>query len=191
MFPIESFKNSLLKLVEILNRQEIPFHLTGGIAGVAYGEPRLTQDIDIVIQNATSVAKLESLITELTDSEFVFTEATVRSAIGNKGMFQLFDSVESLKLDVYPREMIEGELSRSQELEIFETVRLPVASRLDAAISKLIWSSKGSYKSRRDFRQIFIRSSEAENEKVRAMANKLGLEDLLDEVIAESDEITD
>ena len=161
MFPIESFKNSLLKLVEILNRQEIPFHLTGGIAGVAYGEPRLTQDIDIVIQNATSVAKLESLITELTDSEFVFTEATVRSAIGNKGMFQLFDSVESLKLDIYPREMIEGELSRSQELEIFETVRLPVASRLDAAISKLIWSSKGSHKSRRDFRQIFIRSSEA------------------------------
>ena len=191
MFPIESFKNSLLKLVEILNRQEIPFHLTGGITGVAYGEPRLTQDIDIVIQNATSVAKLESLITELTDSEFVFTEATVRSAIGNKGMFQLFDSVESLKLDIYPREMIEGELSRSQELEIFETVRLPVASRLDAAISKLIWSSKGSHKSRRDFRQIFIRSSEAENEKVRAMANKLGLEDLLDEVIAESDEITD
>ena len=191
MFPIESFKNALLKFVEILNRQEIPFHLTGGITGVAYGEPRLTQDIDIVIQNATSVAKLESLINELTDSEFVFTEATVRSAIGNKGMFQLFDSVESLKLDIYPREMIEGELSRSQELEIFETVRLPVASRLDAAISKLIWSSKGSYKSRRDFRQIFIRSSEAENEKVRAMANKLGLEDLLDEVIAESDEITD
>ena len=191
MFPIESFKNALLKFVEILNRQEIPFHLTGGITGVAYGEPRLTQDIDIVIQNATSVAKLESLINELTDSEFVFTEATVRSAIGNKGMFQLFDSVESLKLDIYPHEMIEGELSRSQVLEIFETVRLPVASRLDAAISKLIWSSKGSHKSRRDFRQIFIRSSEAENEKVRAMANKLGLEDLLDEVIAESDEITD
>ena len=190
MFPIESFKNALLKFVEILNRQEIPFHLTGGITGVAYGEPRLTQDIDIVIQNATSVAKLESLINELTDSEFVFTEATVRSAISNKGMFQLFDSVELLKLDVYPREMIEGELSRSQELEIFESVRLPIASRLDAAVSKLIWSSKGSHKSRRDFRQIFIRSSEAENERVREMANKLGLEDLLDEVIAESDEIT-
>ena len=150
MFPIESFKNALLKFVEILNRQEIPFHLTGGITGVAYGEPRLTQDIDIVIQNATSVAKL----------------------------------------DVYPREMIEGELSRSQELEIFESVRLPIASRLDAAVSKLIWSSKGSHKSRRDFRQIFIRSSEAENERVREMANKLGLENLLDEVIAESDEIT-
>jgi len=190
MFPIESFKNSLLKFVEILNHQEIPFHLTGGITGVAYGEPRLTQNIDIVIQNAASATNLESLITELTDSEFVFTEATVREAISNKGMFQLFDSVESLKLDVYAREMIEGELSRSQELEIFETVRLPVASRLDAAISKLIWSSKGSHKSRRDFRQIFIRSSKAENEKVRSMANKLGLEDLLDEVIAESDEIT-
>jgi hypothetical protein len=191
MFPIESFKNSLLKFVEILNRQKIQFHLTGGITGVAYGEPRLTQDIDMVIQNAASAANLESLITELAESEFVFTEAAVREAISNKGMFQLFDTAESLKLDVYPREMIEGELSRSQELEIFESVRLPIASRLDAAISKLIWSSKGSHKSRRDFRQISIRSSETENEKIRAMANKLGLEELLDEVLTESDEIKD
>ena len=104
-------------------------------------------------------------------------------------MFQLFDTVESLKLDVYPREMIEGELSRSQEVEIFESVRLPIASRIDAAISKLIWVSKGSHKSRRDFRQILLRSSETENQRREPMAIELGLKDLLDEVIAESDEI--
>ena len=190
MFPIESFKNSLLKFVEILNRHEIPYHLTGGITGVAYGEPRLTQDIDFVIQNAASVEKLDKLLDELTNSEFVFTEATVVEAVRNRGMFQLFDSVESLKLDVYPREMIEGELSRSQEVEIFESVRLPIASRQDAAISKLIWASKGSHKSRRDFRQISIRSSEDETKEVRRMAKELGLDELLDEVIGESDEIS-
>lgn len=190
MFPIESFKNSLLKFVEILYRQEIPFHLTGGITGVAYGEPRLTQDIDIVIENAASVANLESLVSDLTQSDFVFTEATVKEAIRNKGMFQLFDSVESLKLDIYPREMIDGELSRSQEVEIFESVRLPITSRTDAAISKLIWSSKGSHKSRRDFRQIFLRSSETEMNTIRKMAENLGLVQLLDEVLQESDEIS-
>ena len=189
MFPIDSFKNSLLKFVEILRRHEIPYHLTGGITGVAYGEPRLTQDIDIVIENASAINKLDPLLEELAGTDFIFTEPTVREAIRKKGMFQLFDSVESLKLDIYPREMVEGELSRSQEVEIFKAIRLPIASRLDAAISKLIWVSKGSHKSRRDFRQIFIRSSEAENEELRRMANELGLKELLIEVIAESDEI--
>jgi hypothetical protein len=149
MFPIESFKNSLLKIAKILQRQEIPFHLTGGITGVAYGEPRLTQDIDIVIENAETAAKLDSLITVLDQSDFVFSVDTVRKAVKAKSMFQLFDSVESLKLDIYPREMIDGELCRSQSVEIFESVYLPIASRVDAALSKLIWISKRSHKSRR------------------------------------------
>lgn len=191
MFPIESFKNSLLKFVKIVNYQKIPFHLTGGITGVAYGEPRLTQDIDIVIENAASLKKIETLLVELTNSDFVFTEATVRSAIGNKGLFQLFDPIESLKLDIYPREMIEGELSRSQQVEIFASVSLPIASRIDAAVSKLIWVSKGSHKSRRDFRQILLRSSDAEKEQIREMTETLQLGNLFEQVLSEADEITE
>lgn len=189
MFPIESFKNSLLKIVEILQRHEIPFHLTGGITGVAYGEPRLTQDIDIVIENGKCLANLSLLIADLNQSDFVFSADAVEEAVKAKSMFQLFDSVESLKLDIYPREMIEGELSRSQMVEIFESVSLPIASRVDAAVSKLIWISKGSHKSRRDFRQISMRASVPENLEIRKMAKDLGLEELLDDVIAESDEI--
>ena len=191
MFPIESFKISLLKFVKILQSHEIPFHLTGGITGVAYGEPRLTQDIDIVIQNAASVTKLELLVSELTQSDFVFSLEAMKDAVRNKTSFQLFDSVESLKLDIYPREMIEGELSRSQEVEIFESVSLPIASRVDAAVSKLIWASKGSHKSRRDVRQILLRSSNAEKEQIRKMAETLQLAELLDQVLNESDEITE
>jgi hypothetical protein len=70
-------------------------------------------------------------------------------------MFQLLDDVESLKLDIYPRELIEGELQRSVQLEVFEDLILPVVSRADAAESKLIWISKGSHKSRRDLRRIW------------------------------------
>ena len=87
--------------------------------------------------------------------------------------------------------MIKGELSRSQEIEIFESIRLPIASRFDAAISKLIWVSKGSHKSRRDFHQIFNRSSETEKKEVQRMANEVGLKTLLEEVISEADEIND
>ena len=191
MFPIESFKNSLLKLVDILQRQEIPFHLTGGITGIAYGEPRMTQDIDVVVENEATSAGLGQLIAELAKSDFLFSEQTVIDAVGNKGMFQLYDSAESLKLDIYPREIIEGELTRSQNVEIFESVFLPIASRMDAAISKLIWIKKGSHKSRRDLRQIFLRSTEDEQKATRKMASNLDLANLLNEVLNEDDEIKD
>ena len=69
-------------------------------------------------------------------------------------MFQLLDNVEALKLDIYPRELIAGELDRSCLVEVFAGVEFPVASRADVA-SKLVWISKGSHKSRRDLRQIY------------------------------------
>lgn len=154
---------------------------------MACGEPRLPQNIDIVIKNDSSLSKLDLLISELTHSYFVFSAESISRAVEDASMFQLFDSVESLKLDIYPREIIEGELSRTQEVEIFESILLPIASRVDAAVSKLIWVSKGSHKSRRDFRQISLRSSEADMQDIRHMAKGLQLESLLEEVLEESD----
>ena len=52
MFPVELFRATLSEFTAILQRYEIRFHLTGGIAGTVYGEPRLTQVIDIVIDPA-------------------------------------------------------------------------------------------------------------------------------------------
>ena len=154
MFPIESFRKTLLKIVDILRRYEIPFHLTGGVTGVAYGEPRMTQGIDIVLSNEATRKRLDGLLATLVESDFLFDRDAIESAVDRKKMFQLFDAVESLKIDMYPREMIPGELSRSVEVEIFDQVKLPIVSKIDAAASKLVWIDKGSHKSRRDLRQI-------------------------------------
>jgi len=51
MFPVEIFRSTLGRFASILNQHEIRFHLTGGITTVAWGEPRMTQDIDIVVDN--------------------------------------------------------------------------------------------------------------------------------------------
>jgi hypothetical protein len=104
-------------------------------------------------------------------------------------MFQLFDMAEALKIDVYPREMIPGELDRSTALEVFEGVLIPVVSRPDAAASKLAWASKGSHKSRRDLRQIVRRMPQAERVELDRLAGLLGLGDLLTQILGEPDEI--
>jgi hypothetical protein len=191
MFPIESFRKTLLKIVEILRQLEIPFHLTGGVTSVAYGEPRLTQDIDIVLQNEATGRQLNQLLSELEKSDFMFNSSAITSAVRDKKMFQLFDLAESLKLDMYPREMIPGELDRSESAEIFEQVSLPIVSRTDAAASKLVWISKGSHKSRRDFRQILKNLDEENLLAVEQLAGSLGLAELMQTVIEESDEIAE
>ena len=113
----------------------------------------------------------------------------MRQAVQAGELFQLLDKSESLKLDIYPRELIPGELQRSQTLELFAGVFLPVVWRTDAAISKLIWIDKGSQRSRRDFRSIFSSCEEQQQMEVRRQASDFHLSDLLEEVLAEPDEI--
>ncbi len=100
----------------------------------------------------------------------------------------MLDKAETLKLDVYPRELIPGELGRSQQMELFPGVILPIVSRYDAALSKLIWIEKGSHRSRRDLRSIFRNGDAVQQNAIRAQSQVMGLGVLLDEVLKESDE---
>ncbi|MFM8263513.1 MAG: hypothetical protein ACKN9S_14645 [Pirellula sp.] len=174
MFPVEAFENTIGKFVAIAEAIGLPFHITGGSISSAYGEPRLTQDIDIVVSPDVARIRIEDLINQLVRSDFLFTERVLRQAVQTGNLFQLLDKTESLKLQ------------RSQTMELFPGVFLPVVSRTDAAISKLIWIDKGS---RRDFRSIFRSASESQQRDIRAQAEITRLTELLEEVLSESDEI--
>lgn len=189
MFPVEAFQNTLKKLADILQQQQIPFHLTGGVTSIAYAEPRMTQDIDIVVGNEELANKLGQVIAVFETSDFLFDETSVRTAVEQRKMFQLLDSVESLKLDVYPRELVEGELARSNKIELFEGVFYPIASRTDTAIAKLLWIDQGSHKSRRDLRHLFRNAIKTEQEEIERLAEQYGKTGLLHQVLAESDEV--
>lgn len=189
MFPVDVFERTIGKFVAIAHSLQLPFHLTGGAISSAYGEPRLTQDIDIVVSPEIASQRLDDLVQQLARSDFFFTEEVVRKAVRTGTMFQLLDKTESLKLDIYPRELIPGELQRSQKMELFSGTFLPIVSRVDAAISKLIWISKGSQRSRRDFRSMFRCCDSVQQDCIRQFAESNGMTRLLDEVLSESDEI--
>ena len=190
MYPPDIFRNSLSRLVAILHRLGVRFHLTGGITSVAYGEPRMTQDVDVVVENAAMARAIEPFIAAVTQADFLLDAETVRRAVADKSMFQLFDMAEALKIDVYPRELVPGELDRSTLLEVFEGMQLPVASRPDAAASKLAWAAKGSHKSRRDLRQICRQMTAPDRSELDRLAGLLDLSGLLAEILAEADEIS-
>lgn len=189
MFPIEVFRATLTKLVTILTEQGVRFHLVGGITSISYGDPRMTQDVDVVVDNAALGKRQSQFLAALQESDFIHSADEIREAINTRGMFQLMDREESLKLDVYAREMIPGELDRSQPTEVFEGEFLPMASRADTILAKLVWISKGSGKSRRDLRYLHRGADAQERAFVDELAADLQLTDLLTEVLAEPEEI--
>jgi hypothetical protein len=190
VYPAEIFRDTLTRLLTILIDHGVRFHLTGGITSVAYGEPRMTQDIDIVVDNTALARSLDAFIAAATTAGFLLDAAAIRRAVAEGSMFQLFDIPEALKIDVYPREMIPGELDRSTSLEVFAGMRIPVVSRPDAAASKLAWAAKGSQKSRRDLRLIVRRMPTSERGELDRLAGVLHLTELLVEILREPDDIT-
>ena len=189
MLPAEGFQPTLAKLVDVLNRLGIRFHLTGGITSVAYGEPRMTQGVDLVLDRDRVLAVRDEFLSSLSDAGFLFSEPTANRAIECRQMFQLLDMDQVIKLDLYVRCLIPGELDRSVSTELFPGVALPIVARTDAALSKLIWIEHGSHRSRRDLRRILAGATPDELSTVRAATGEMNLVALLDEVLAESDEI--
>lgn len=189
MFAADIFRDTLARLASVLNRLGIRFHLTGGISAIAYGEPRMTQDVDVVVDPQAMATNLPTFLTTISEEGFLVDPETARRGVASGGMFQIFDLTESLKIDLYPRQMVPGELERSMTMQVFADLALPVVSRADAALSKLIWASKGSSKSRRDLRQMLKRSSAEDRLLVEHRAAELGHAQLLHDILAEQDEI--
>ena len=189
MLPAEGFQPTLSKLVDVLERLGIRFHLTGGITSVVYGEPRMTQDLDLVLDRDRVLVVQDQFLSALSNAGFHFNEQTARGAIESRQMFQLLDMDQVIKLDLYVRCLIPGELDRSVRTELFPGVALPIVARTDAALSKLIWIQHGSHRSRRDLRRILAGATADELATVRRTAGDMILTELLDEVLAEQDEI--
>ncbi len=189
MLPAEGFQPTLSKLVDVLEHLGIRFHLTGGITSVVYGEPRMTQDLDLVLDRDRVLAVQDQFLSALSNAGFHFNEQTARRAIESRQMFQLLDMDQVIKLDLYVRCLIPGELDRSIRTELFPGFALPIVARTDAARSKLIWIQHGSHRSRRDLRRILAGATADELATVRRTAGDMILTELLDEVLAEQDEI--
>jgi hypothetical protein len=183
------FQPALSKVIEVLERLRIRFHLTGGITSVVYGEPRLTQDLDPVLDRDRVLAVQDRFLSALSSAGFHFDEQSARGAIESGRMFRLLDVDRVVKVDLHVRCLIPGELDRSVRTGLFPGVALPIAARTDAALFMLIWIRHGSHRSRRDLRRILAGATPDERATVRRTAGAMNLVARLDEVLAEQVEI--
>jgi hypothetical protein len=146
---------TVLKLVTTrLEAAGIPYMLTGSLASGHYGEPRMTRDVDVVVELVPADAvRLATLFGE----EFDVDVETVRRAIERQSMFNLIHIGAVVKVDFIVRTdepFRREEFARRRRVTIAGQP-MTLVSPEDLILSKLMWAKRGgSELQRRDVRQL-------------------------------------
>ena len=93
--------NSFFALVvQTLERLQLPYMVAGGFAAIFYGEPRLTVDIDIVVDINTS--HIEPLLHAFPFPDYYLSEESMRDSIQRRFPFNVIQTATAAKVDLIP-----------------------------------------------------------------------------------------
>ena len=152
----------LQKIVEVLEHLQIPYLVTGSVAAMAYGEPRLTNDIDIVA--AIEERNIADLLEAFPSDEFYINEDTAREAILHHGQFNIIHPASGLKVDIIIKQdtpFDRSRFTRVRRIYPAESYQANFAAPEDVIIKKMeYYKEGGSEKHLRDITGILKISGE-------------------------------
>lgn len=152
--PLDDQSRVLLDVVQRLNREGIPYMLSGSVALSAYVRPRMTRDIDIVID--VQPGQLDLLTRAFRDGYYLDDEAA-RRAVAERRLVNAVHEESLVKVDLVIRKdepFRKAEFARRGTVSVHgRDVR--IVSPEDLLLSKLIWGAEsGSAVQMSDARQL-------------------------------------
>ena len=173
----------LKDVCERLERVGIAYMLTGSMAMNYYAQPRMTRDIDFVIEvEQSDSAKLVAAF----KPDYYVPEEALEQAIAMRGMFNLLHLDSVIKVDLVVRK---DTPYRKLEFGRRTLIALPgftawIASKEDLILSKLVWAKASqSELQRRDVLNLL--ATPADLAYLRNWASELSVDDLLEEMFDE------
>ena len=180
----------LRRLVRILEDTGISYMVVGSLASGLYGQPRSTQDFDIVI--TPEKKQLNEFIKLFREGYYISSEAA-EDAFVMKSMFNVIDEKTGWKADfIIGKDNLftKTQFSRRIRGDIFGVPTI-VTSPEDVIISKLIWSKASDFERQlRDALGVVLVQWETLNrDYLRKWAKDQKVEDLLDKVYSEAGKV--
>jgi hypothetical protein len=171
----------LERIVRILDNLGISYLVTGSIAAIAYGEPRLTNGIDIVA--GVEEGHIAGLLAALPPEQFYVSEDAIREAIRYGRQFNIIHLSSGLKVDVIIREdtpFNTSRFGRIRRIKPGESFEANFASPEDIVIMKMRYFKEGgSEKHLRDIAGIMkISGPEIDRSYVADWSRRLGLSEI-------------
>ncbi len=176
MTMIETLRDFITRM----DRLGVEYMVTGSYAMSAYGEIRMTKDIDIVVQLGQNQAHS---FFELFKDDYYVSETSVRRAIDQCGMFNIINLAHAGKIDCIIRndsDFARTSFSRRYK-ETVAGIDFWTTTREDLIVSKLNWA-KDTH-SEMQIRDVAnLTKSEYDAEYVRDWVGSLGLQSVWAEV---------
>lgn len=166
------------RVADFLEAQHVPYRVVGSLASMAYGEPRFTNDVDILV--ALTRDKIPVLCETFTPPDYYLSENAMREAISRKGQFNLIHIPSGLKVDfIIARsdEYTRVEINRGKRLSVPGEFNAWFAGPEDIILNKLIYYKEGlSEKHLRDIASMFrLKSGSLDICYLEHWAEKLGV----------------
>jgi len=176
-----------IKLHPIFEELGISYYITGGVAAISYGEPRTTQDLDLVM--AISLDVIDRLSDALTEAGF-YVPGIDDVKSGRMRTLQIIEMESISRADLVVAGTDEFErlkFARRRVIE-FEGTALYFASPEDVILNKLRWRQRsGSEKQWRDVLGVLkVQAENLDYGYMREWAEQLGLIDALNQAVTES-----
>lgn len=168
----------LRHLVETMDALGIAYMIAGSQASIYYGEPRFTQDIDVVADIHES--HVPGLLARFPAEQFYISEEAVREAIRTGGQFNIIHPAAGLKIDVMLKKDApydRAQFERRQRKSIAPDLDAYLATPEDIILYKMLYFSEGG--SERHLRDILgmlrISGAAVDRTYVAEWAARLGL----------------
>lgn len=193
----EEVMNEIQVIVAVTQRLDdlkIPYFVGGSIASITYGEPRLTDDADLIIRLFPFAV---SRFVEVFEPDFLVSADTVRDALARHYAFNFIHIATGFRIDFYP-------ISDDDDLEIDSFARrlrkesgageVWMASPEDVILAKLHWFRKGGKVSEKQWRDVLgvlkVQGTRLDFAYLAGQAQRFGLGDLLEKARDEAGTIT-
>lgn len=174
----------VLKIVaERLNTAAIPYMITGSMAMNFYAIPRMTRDIDIVVDLPQQYVER---VYDLFSGDFYVDKKAIGQAVTQKGMFNIIHNAAVIKVDFIIRKNSEyrkEEFRRRQRIMV-EGVEMTLVAPEDLILSKLFWARESrSEMQLADVRNLLSSVEDLDHRYLQHWISRLGLNELYREAI--------
>ncbi len=169
----------LLRLVvQACEQLNLRYLVTGSTATIAYGEPRFTNDIDVVLDLAAH--QIEAFGRLFPKTDFYLSHQAMVAAVRSHGQFNLIHPASGLKVDFMvfaPTEFNESRMRRGRDLPVLEDRSVRFASPEDVILMKYFQEGQ-SEKHVRDIRGVLeVQGDRIDRQYIADWARKLGVLD--------------
>ncbi len=166
-------------MVSVLERLGLRYFVTGSTASIFFGEPRFTNDIDIVVD--LSMRRVAEFCAEFPEGDFYLSEEAVRRAVNRHGVFNILHPASGLKVDVMvPEDTMfnRSRFARMKRVRPESDFEACFASAEDVIVKKMeFFREGGSEKHLRDITGILkISGDDLDRDYIEGWADNMGLE---------------